>query len=256
MFKWSLFLILSVIINAHAIILEDLEREGKLKETLEGKRIGYYIGSFDPLHKGHEAIAQTLINQEMLDYILIYPAWGGDTYKNRSSLSNRLDMIFATFKDSPRIIVTRKIPRDLQIALTKESAQTETQVQQIMHPLLSGSEFVGIIGSDVVREIQSDSKKSRVFMRGVKIPEKHKDTSVGTVMALPVNGFIVVHRAGDDPLDLESHFAGRPILHTFKTPYDELSSTRIRALVKDGKPIVDDVNESVRHIIIENELYK
>lgn len=53
-------LILTILIciyvsTAHALILEDLVKDGKLESTLSQKKIGYYIGSFDPLHLGHES---------------------------------------------------------------------------------------------------------------------------------------------------------------------------------------------------------
>jgi hypothetical protein len=65
------------------IVLEELIQDQKLQATLSGKKVGYYIGSFDPLHLGHEGVIEEILNQNLCDYILLYPAWGGDDYKDR-----------------------------------------------------------------------------------------------------------------------------------------------------------------------------
>jgi FAD synthase len=44
-----------------ALVLEDLAKNGMLESTLSYKKVGYYLGSFDPLHRGHEAIANQVI---------------------------------------------------------------------------------------------------------------------------------------------------------------------------------------------------
>ena len=45
--------------DAHALVLEDLVKNNQLQSTLQNKKVGYYIGSFDPIHKGHEEVAKT-----------------------------------------------------------------------------------------------------------------------------------------------------------------------------------------------------
>jgi len=59
--------------KAWPVVLEDLPR-GKLFRLLSGKTVGFYIGSFDPLHKGHEQIVSNALTQKLVDYVLIYPA--------------------------------------------------------------------------------------------------------------------------------------------------------------------------------------
>lgn len=83
-----LFLTLTLyILPLKALVLESLTQTGKLEETLSGKKVGFYVGSFDPIHKGHEALAQKVIDQGFCDYVLMYPAWGGDTYKKRADIN-------------------------------------------------------------------------------------------------------------------------------------------------------------------------
>lgn len=79
--------------SAQALVLEDLIKEGKLQETLTHKKIGYYIGSFDPLHLGHQDTAQIPLKEKLVDYVLIFPNWGGDDFKDRVPVEERLKKI-------------------------------------------------------------------------------------------------------------------------------------------------------------------
>lgn len=103
---------------SNALILEELAQSGTIESTLSNKKICYYVGSFDPLHKGHEAVAELPLMSGICDYVLMYPSWGKDSYKTRVDVNLRLEMLFAVFKDHPRIIVTKFSPIELQTALT------------------------------------------------------------------------------------------------------------------------------------------
>lgn len=87
-----------VMTTAQALVLEDLAKINKLSETLAHKKVGLYVGPFNPLHKGHEETAKLPIQQGLCDYVLIYSAWGGDHYKNMVAIKYRLEMIFSALK--------------------------------------------------------------------------------------------------------------------------------------------------------------
>lgn len=251
-----LFSILIASSSAHALVLEDMETKGTLTSTLTHKKVGYYIGSFDPLHKGHESVAQQIIDAGFCDYVIVVPAWStADQYKNRSAIEHRLDMLFATFEADPKIIVTRKNPQQLQQALTEDDPARTIHEKVTVKASISGVTFVGIIGSDVVIDMNANERKRSVFMEGVKISDTHKDTSVGTVMALPVREFIVSTREGDDLSTLGGKLGNRPIIKEIKTPFKDLSSTKIREFIKTQKPIDGFVSGGVRDIIEQYHLY-
>ena len=242
--------------TAHALVLEDLVKNGKLGSTLSQKKIGYYIGSFDPLHLGHESVVNQILEQNLCDYVLIYPAWGGDEYKNRTDVQIRLDMIFAAFKEHPKVIVTKLTPGALQGALMK-SDESLVAGKPSVKTTLVGTEYIGIIGSDTALETSKDLKKLSVFMRGIKMPEKYKEHTIGGIIAIPVKGFIVSLRTGDSIDSLKGIFSDRPIIKTISTNYIDLSSTKVRQMIKNGG-VLDEgfVSQGVNEIIKKYDLYR
>lgn len=244
---------------AHALVLEDLIAEKKLLTTFEDKKIGYYIGSFDPVHLGHAALAEEALKNNYCDYVLIFPAWGGDSYKNRSDLSLRHDMLFAAFQEHPRIIVTRLSPLELQQTLTKTTGQTVV-------PAFKGTQFLGILGSDAALDMtqpQSEPekeshriKKLSVFMNGIPLTEKHAKDTIGGIIALPASGYIIGQRQQDDLSVLKGKMADQPIVGILSHDGTRaVSSTQIRERIKKGQPMADLLHPKVAALIQARKLY-
>ncbi|RUP39554.1 MAG: hypothetical protein EKK63_09610 [Acinetobacter sp.] len=241
---------------AHALVLEDLVQDGKLESTLSQKKIGYYIGSFDPLHLGHEDVVNQILEQNLCDYVLIYPAWGGDEYKNRTDVQVRLEMLFAAFANHPKVIVTKLTPTELQGALMKRDESLVAGKPSVKTKLI-GTEYIGVIGSDTALETSKDLKKLSVFMRGMQIPEKYKEHTIGGIIAIPVQSFIVSIRAGDSIDSLKGVFSDRPVIKTISTDYIDLSSTKVRKIIKNGSALDKSfVSQGVKEIIEKYGLYR
>ncbi len=259
MFRITLIVIMLMSVNIlplHARVLEDLIKEDTLESTLSHKKIGYYIGSFDPLHRGHEAVVQQILDQNLCDYILIYPAWGGDEYKNRTDVQIRLEMLFAIFAQHPKVIVTKLPPGELQHILMQRDTALVAEKPSVT-TRIPGAEYIGIVGSDAALDTSKDLKKLSVFMKGVQIPEKYNEHTIGGIIAIPVQRFIVSLRAGDLLDCLQGVFAGRPIMSVIPTDYLELSSTKVRKVIKSGDiPDESLVRQKVKEIIQKYNLYR
>lgn len=240
---------------ANGLILENLIQQNKLSSTFKNKKIGYYFGSFDPLHIGHEAIVNDVLKQGLCDFILIYPAWGGDIYKKRTNVFIRLEMLFETFKNHPKVIVTQLNPGALQQILMEDQNNIFTAGKQTVKSRIAGVEYIGIIGSDAALDIVGDQEKLLVFMRGIKLSEKHKENTIGGILALPIDRFIVNIRPGDSLQTLQGKIADRPIFATIMANSFDISSTKIRTLLKSKNSIDDFINKEVIDIIIRNKLY-
>ena len=253
-----LFFIVFLCVNwsvADALVLEDLVKNDKVESTLSYKKVGYYIGSFDPLHLGHEAVANQVLDQNLCDYVLIYPAWGGDEYKNRTDVKIRLEMLFATFENHPKIIVTKLTPGELQQALM-QNADSLIIGKPSVKTKIPGVKYIGIIGSDTAIDTSNDLKKLSVFMKGIQIPEKYKHHTIGGIIAIPVQSFVIGLRSGDSIESLNGKFGDRPIIKIIQTNYTDSTSTKIRESVKTGKTIDGFVNQNVKTIIEKYKLYR
>jgi cytidyltransferase-like protein len=234
--------------SAQALVLEDLVKENKLTELLSHRKIGYYIGSFDPLHFGHQDTIQVSLDKGLVDYVIVYPNWGGDNYKQRLPIEQRLKMVFAAYKDDPRVIVSALPPQEMQ--------------KHLKIP----AEFIGIMGTDTAFKLaipmedqQQDRERIKhlnIFMKGVQVPDKYAKHSIGGIMAIPVESFIVAIREEDDVSPLEEMIGDRPILATITTNHPGISSTGVKQAIKQNESIHEMVDPEVLKVIQENRLYQ
>jgi cytidyltransferase-like protein len=216
--------------------------------SLSGKRIGYYMGSFDPFHNGHKELISQILMQDKVEYIIVYPVPGEDQYKNRSDWGLRKEMVRIACSVHSRVLCTQLSP---------------AKMQEFLRPLFGASEFVGILGSDVVIEQLSDSdeahreKVAAVFLRGKEIPAKHANTTIGAIMALPCTSVIISLRNGVDLSQLNDVFGDRPVQCFIQLafPYSHLSSTKVRECISSGQAINHMVDPSTETLIRANQLY-
>lgn len=243
--------------QVQALVLEELIENNQLEEIFAGKTVGYYTGSFDPLHKGHEAVAHLPVDLKICDYVLIVPAWGKDSYKSRVDVKIRLDMLFAVFKDDPHVIVTRLNPQDMQRALTKPNLENK----YFVIPRFKDLKFIGMIGSDVALELskEENTKRRTVMMSGLVVQDNHKDDTAGGIIALPCKEFLVTMRKGEDISNLKGLLDERqliPINLDDEVLSKGYSSTDVRKALQQCLEIEDMVSPAVRDIIIQQNLYR
>lgn len=211
---------------------------------LEGVKLGYYVGSFDPIHLGHQHTIEQAIKQGYVDYVLVYPAPGGDTFKNRSRLTVRQKMIASIYEEHPKVLLTYWTPKELQDKFS---------------PLSENIEIIGIIGSDVVTDTlmgpdDAISEKYRsVFMRGIPLKENHYEDTIGALMALKASSFIVSLRGKVDILSLDGKIHDRPIKAFIQS--ENYSSTAVRGAIQDKRSFEPFLSFPVQAIIKEDGLY-
>jgi cytidyltransferase-like protein len=215
---------------------------------LVNKKIGYYTGSFDPFHNGHKEVVYQALETGKIDYIIVYPVPGQDRYKQRADWEIRKQMVHQIFKSDPRILGTHLSPKEMQ---------------DLLKPYFHQMKFVGVVGSDVIFDPMAETdetqkaKMAAVYLRGLDIPEKHANTTVGAIMALPCDSFIVSLRNGASPSTPNEMFEDR-LIECYISPSEPastISSTKIKEALRQGKEIEEMVDLSVKTIIQKNQLY-
>lgn len=213
-------------------------------QQLKGKKVGYYIGSFDPIHLGHQCVIDTALEKKYVDYVLVYPVPGGDIYKNRSALHYRQQMIASIYEKNPKVLLTPWSPKELQEKFNELAADVEV---------------IGIIGSDVITEglmgpdKEFAEKYQKIFMRGIALSEKHYKDTIGALMALKANSFLVSLRGNIDLSFLNGQIYDRTIRGFIES--GERSSTQVRKTIAEGQSIENLVAPPVQAIIQEEKLY-
>jgi nicotinic acid mononucleotide adenylyltransferase len=265
-FRCLAIALLTVAGSLQALVLENLIESNRLSDTFHGKTVGYYTGSFDPIHRGHAGFAEGVVEAGYCDYVLIVPAWGGDGFKERAPVSIRLEMLHALFAQHPRVIVTQLSPLDVQQALTKITPDRSIRGYPTVEPQDSSVEFVGLIGSDTAlnlvipakneKDELNRKKRLQVFMQGVAIPERYADTSTGSIMALPVSRFIVGLREGDELSILNWMIGERSISAVYRNEHGSgASSTLVKQRLKNGEAVDELIEPEVLSIIEKYNLW-
>ena len=234
------FWIFSLFSPLEAVILDDSFEINSLR----GKKIGYYTGSFDPLHIGHQKVIDTALQKGFVDYVLVYPVPGGDSFKNRTHYSLRQEMIARVYQNTPKVLFTYWSPKKLQDRFSKIEDDVEV---------------VGIIGSDVVTErlmgsnTEVSAKYYKFFMRGSPLEEKHFYDTSGALIALKANSFLVALRGNLDLSYLNNKIYDRPISGYILST--EHSSTEVRNAISKGEHFEHYISSPVQSLIKEKELY-
>lgn len=172
------------------------------------KITGLYFGSFNPIHIGHLAIANYLVEFSEIDqlWFVVSPH---NPHKKKANLLNdydRLELAHRAVGDDTRLKVT-----DIEFYLPKPSYTVDTLAYlKDRHP---GHQFKILMGSDNLENF-------------------HKWKNYETIVEN--YGVIVYPRPGFDKTKLISH---KNIIVAENAPLMEISSSFIRNAVKEGKDV-------------------
>ena len=212
--------------------------------ALRNTRIAYYPGSFDPLHLGHIAVVNMVLEKDLADFVLVYPLPDYDTSKDRTAHTIRFQMLENIYQHHPKVLITKMMPGLMQDKL---------------QPLFHDIEFSVVVGSDIVKQYINTSQYDSIWMSGtsirVKCPE-HANTSTGAIMVVPATHVIAFNREGDNLTSIGHIYKGRPLTLISTSSNGSTSSTEARLRVRVGKSLDEIVPKEVKQIIYNNGLYK
>jgi len=186
-----------------------------------------YSGSFNPIHNGHIALAEYLVDRQIVDevWVIITPQ---NPLKPSNTLINdnlRLQMARLALEGRKGIVVS-----DVEIHLPKPSYTIDTlRFLQSQYPLYS---FCLLIGQDNV-SIFDKWKSYRQILHDFRVLVYPRNVATTT-----------------------EHLKYPEMQLLTDAPTVDISSTDIRSRVKSGLPITGLLPDAVAEFIAEHRLYK
>lgn len=188
-------------------------------------RIGLYFGSFNPVHAGHLIIANHFLNYTEMEklWFIVSPQ---NPFKESAALLNeydRLYMLKAATEDDPRIKVL-----DIEFTLPRPSYTSVTLAH--LEEKFPGNQFQVVMGSDSFQNL-SKWKNYESIIKNYPI--------------------CIYRRPG---FDVTNNIGARLI--TVDAPLLEISSTKVREMIRQGKSIRYVVPDKAREEIEKGGYYK
>ncbi len=190
------------------------------------KNIALYFGSFNPIHQGHLIIAQHVINAGLCDelWLVVSPH---NPHKNRTELApaeDRLEMCKLAIENHPLIKVS-----DIEFQLPTPSFTIQTL--DALEKKFPEHNFSIVMGQDSVENLHTWKKYEDILKyRIYYYPRSSAD-------------------AKDIVVDTKS------IKKLSDAPIIELSSTQLRADIRNNKSIRYRTPDKVVNFIFSNNLY-
>jgi nicotinate-nucleotide adenylyltransferase len=186
--------------------------------------IGIFGGTFDPVHRGHLAVARAALRRLKLDRLVFVPA-GVSPHKQhrrpRASFAHRFAMLKLATAGEPRFAVSR-----LEAKGVHYSVDTVRRMKRRLKP---GDRLFFVIGADAFREI-STWWRAEDLLRECE--------------------FAVATRPG-----ASLKRTGSAVVHRLRV-YNRVSATQVRAAARRGGRLARLVPTPVADHIRKNHLYR
>lgn len=171
-------------------------------------KIGFYSGTFDPIHVGHQSFVENVLKQDLVNRIYIAPE--PETWRKQpvAIFADRLAMLQAVFKDDTRVVV---LDSEFEGLGSKHTVSTTLDWLKKKHP--EGSMNI-LMGGDVFEHLPEWTDFNK--------------------LSGAVSGYIVGLRSEDDG-ELAVEIANKHSLSIsmVTTTNSSVSSSKIRSLGVD-----------------------
>lgn len=197
-------------------------------------RYAIYGGSFDPIHVGHIALAEAAVRECSIDSLIFMPAFISPFKQDRKVTpgSDRLAMIESILHYNEAFTVS-------DYELTKGGTSYTVETLRHFRSILGG-ELCFVLGFDSMVQLDTWYEGPEILRDYPLITVRRPDTD------------------DEEGLAKTESFRreyGSDITVLHMDPVDA-SSSEIRALVAEGRPIKGLVAPEVEEYIIEHQLYK
>lgn len=198
--------------------------------------IGFFGGSFNPIHLGHLIIAEFARIEFNLESIIFIPT--GNPGYGKDSLStgaeHRFNMVLLAISDNPFFFSSRIEVEQNEPTYT---INTLKKLRETYNPDIYG--YYYIVGLDSALDLSNWKEPYEVL--------NYTSFAVGTRWDYSSKEFY-------EKLSPFNKYFSK--IHLFKMPIIEISSRLIRDRIKDGNSIKYLVPNNVEEYIVKNNLYK
>ncbi len=193
------------------------------------KKIGFYGGTFNPIHNAHLIVAKIVKEKMGLDEVIFIPS-GHPPHKNNEVLNSktRLEMVKLAITGEPQFLVS-----DIEIR-HKRKSYTILTIEELKK-VYPNDQLFWIIGADSLIEMP-------IIWRG----------GWEVLNLIP---FVVVQRKGFDLSQIPREILKKVTIVEIKTK-STVSSTKIRSMLAKGKSIDSLVPTKIAWFIKKHGLYK
>jgi nicotinate-nucleotide adenylyltransferase len=190
------------------------------------KKIGLFGGSFDPIHTGHLILAQTAVNTVGLERVLFIPTAlpPHKRARNLARFETRARMVGLAIEGNPRFELSL-------IEAAHRVSYTYRSVLAFVEQGYGKDEIHLMIGSDSLEEMETWRSPREIFAHAT---------------------VLVMARPGHERVPA---LAPEAALIWMTAGSNSISSSDIRALVREGKSIRYLVPDRVERFIAEHSLY-
>lgn len=216
------------------------------------KRIAFYGGSFDPVHRGHIAIAHALLTQFELDEFVFIPAFHAPhkSRKKPTSAYDRFAMMCLVTNNDPKIRVSK-----MEIEMPERPYSVETLTR--LNENLPGNEIFFVMGADSWKDITTWREWEKVLSLSNHIVVTRPGSEIGFDHITDEIKSRIVDLRGSSVEDRSStrSYVGRKIFVTDAVNLD-ISATDIRHKVRDRDlSWQNDVPSEVAKYIEKYQIY-
>ncbi len=183
-------------------------------------KIAVYVGSFNPVHKGHIKVAKTVL-KKLVDKVIIVPTLNYWDKNNLININNRINML--KFYETNNIIIDTK----------NNKYEYTYQVLRNIKKEYKNSEIYLIIGNDILENF-------------------HKWKNINEILKYNI---IVIKRNNID-LNIYKQYEKYNFIYLDKVSKKEISSTVVRKMIlENNKEVLKYIDLKVYNYIKRNNLY-
>lgn len=193
--------------------------------------IGIMGGTFNPIHNGHLAIAQAAYKDACLDKVLFMPSGNSYMKKNVLGIAKRLDMVRLAIQEYPYF----------ELSLVEAEREGNTYTYETLHRLTTENPDVSyhfIMGADSLFHIEEWREPEQIFSMATLVCAVREDYDMERLR----------HKGR------ELTRLGAKIIY-LDIPQIPISSTDIRARVRNGLSVAGLVPKRVSEYIVQEHLY-